>query len=233
MFNKRVVKAFKKFNKEDILLKIENYLDEHKKRFISELKPFPIKPKRLIGQNGLFFLQNILFRSKALINGWVNLIDSQNVLCVALITRAHYETTGLLALYLKKLKSLYNGNISINDFEESYLKLSLGIKMETSLDNPPEPYSVMKLIDAVDEILKNKNFRESYDFLSEFCHPNHHGIMMGSNILSGPLVKFTDKYEISQKDFCILGYLYLSVILFITLYDEAKDLLEKNEELPV
>ena len=71
------------------------------------------------------------------------------------------------------------------EFDSILLKLYLGTKDKINLPESPEPFNVMKLIDAADHFLKKKygytdnKFRKGYDQLSELTHPNSFGYFLG------------------------------------------------------
>lgn len=155
-----------------------------------------------------------------------------------LALRAHFETTGALALLLKKYNQYLTNKIEQKDFEDNLRSLYLGIKDNQNLPEAPNPQNAMKLIDSVDHFLKSyglkgKLFREGYDFLSEICHPNSFGYMLGHKILDkGKAVKFTDENETHEISEYHLEYFSISHDLYIQIYKKMKQLIINNEDIP-
>lgn len=173
-----------------------------------------------------------------ILEGSINSINNKNALSAILSTRAHFEVTGGLAYFYKKLNNFYGETITYEQMDESLKRLSLGAKLE-ELTKAPDPINVMSLIDAADNYYKNKipekvlMFRESYDFLSEFCHPNCYGITMGCNINSVGIVRYNNVATLSDKDLIFVHYLSMSCLSSLSFYDMIYELLSKNEELPI
>lgn len=239
MFSDNIVEEYRSKGRSDLLKRIEHDIKEHDDRYIKMIKPFTRKPKNLLGRNGLYYLQNVLFRSRVLIEGSIFSLNSENILVTLLATRAHYEITGSLAYFLKKLKSYYEHNITFEQVNETLHKLSIGGKLADRPMGTPEAIGVMSMIDAADDLFKQiakekiTVFRESYEYLSEFCHPNHYGVTMGSHLNSIGIVRFDKHPDLKNKYIEPLGYLTISTGIFIMYYDKILKYLTENEDMPV
>ena len=108
----------------------------------------------------------------------------------------------------------------------------------------PKPIQVLDLIDATDEFLKkkllkdkaphDKMFRELYEDLCDFCHPNFQGITSGSDIIDEErAVIFHKTNRISDTDFTFFSQLSMSAVLFIHFYEEVLKLLKEKEIMPI
>jgi hypothetical protein len=141
------------------------------------------------------------------------------------------------------LSSYYRGNIDFEKLDEDLFRLSLG---STTINNPevPKPIQVLNLIDATDEFLKknllkdkaphDKIFREFYEDLCDFCHPNFQGIQSGSDIIhEEKAIIFHKTNRISNSDFTLFSYLNISAELFIYFYKEVLKLLMEKEIMPI
>lgn len=217
----------------------------HEERYIKKHKPLPERPPRLLGQNGLHYLQMCLFRSRALVDGYFVSFESDNPILSALTTRAHFEVTGGVAYFLKKLKNFYSGAITYEQIDESLGRLNLGMRAKSNLEGVeveriPDPVNVMSFIQAADHEFKKISskgimyFQESYDDLSEFCHPNSLGMFMGSTINKIAVVRYNKEFAQTEhpNDF-FFNFFAITSFAFMHFYDEAFELLEKNEDFPI
>ncbi|MEE9117170.1 MAG: hypothetical protein V3U02_01070, partial [Calditrichia bacterium] len=96
------------------------------------------------------------------------------------------------------------------------------------------------LIRTVDKIffkdMNNKEHRkifiDKYEWLSEFCHPNHFGQIIGV-VLKGKRAIFNQKHELEVSEISpFRTALNSSCCLFFYMYDECFSLIEKHEEMP-
>jgi hypothetical protein len=238
MFSESVINKFKEMGKEDDLEQIEAALKEHEAKYIQKIKPLPSKPNRMLGQNGLHYIQLSLFRSKVLLEGVVTSVNSGNGLMAMLATRAHFETTGGLSFFFKKLRNFYDSVITYEELDGALFRLIMGSR-DKELERVPDPINVMTMIDSIDQYFKPllpekiPMFRETYDFLSEFCHPNFLGITRGSQINKIAIVRFNQSLELSDEDLVFSSYLLMSISAFFKFYDICFSLLNENEELPI
>jgi|GEM_PF-2763442 hypothetical protein len=248
MFSENVVKISKYLGKMDRLKEIEILLGEHEQFYIykTSLSKELIdctEIKKLFGYNAIRFIQLLLYRSKSLIEGSIHALNNNSSLSSIISVRAHFETTGSIAYLLKRLSSYYRGNIDFEKLDEDLFRLSLG---STTINNPevPKPIQVLNLIDATDEFLKknllkdkaphDKIFREFYEDLCDFCHPNFQGIQSGSDIIhEEKAIIFHKTNRISNSDFTLFSYLNISAELFIYFYKEVLKLLMEKEIMPI
>ncbi|GED55464.1 hypothetical protein EDM54_23835 [Brevibacillus borstelensis] len=229
-------------NLEECFNEIEKLLLEHSERYVGISKPLPSKPVRLIGQNGVHYLQLSLSRSHSLIKGAILALNNKNPLLAILAVRAHFETTGGVSYLLKKLDSFYKQRISEELLNQSLKRLHFGVKLpEFSPLNPPDPINVMSLIDSVDEMITKMpqnngtiDFRRCYDNLSEFSHPNNLGMTMDVHFNKIGITRFYFSSQLPKSEFDMINYhLVITSGLFIHAYDECLKLLVNNEELPI
>jgi len=236
MFTEDVEEVLIRAGFEEDINGLSHYLSEYDNRYIRITKPQETKPKRLLGQNGLHYLQLALHRSKTLLEGSISSLNSKNGLVGILCTRAHFEVTGSLAYFYKKLNNFYNGKITYEQIDDCLHRLTLGSKMN-EYGKDLAPINVISLIEAADDYFKNKinekvsMFKESYDFLSEYCHPNFYGITMGSDINNVGIVRYNNLSILKKDDLVFIHYLLMSCISFLQFYDMIYGLLSDNEVL--
>ena len=232
---KKLIKRFPNID----LVKLESFSDEHQKRFYHRLESGSEVAD--LGRNGITFLLCSLQRSKILYNGLVQCLNKPAVTLAYLALRAHMETTGSVAYFLKKLRQYYGGNLSSEEMDETLDKLILGRRVypEGHSTIQPPPINVLTLVDAVDDVFSKmaktpgwNRFREAYEWLSEFCHPNCFGQTIGVQ-MSFPKAIFEEEPEFRDQDVGQISlYMIISCELFFDFYDKCFSLLKENEEIP-
>ena len=219
---------------------LENYIPQYLERYRGVFESHK-NPPESIGRKGTHFLQMSYQRSRFLINGFIQSINFENPHLAFLAVRAHLETTGAVSYLYKSLDKFYSNEISLEEMDKRLLKLSLGGKAFPRRNQPDrtDPINVMTQIDSVDHFLKkmgiNKQrpFREEYDFLSEFCHPNLLGLTLGFELPSSPGTVFYPKeLKQSEEDLNVLiNSISISCDLFLHLYDKCQELILNNEKI--
>ena len=246
-FTEEVVSIATRLGRISDLKELEADVAKHDEYFIakttlSEELDGITDPKILFGYNGLHFSQLLLFRSRSLIEGSITNINCHNILSSLACARSHYETTGKASFFLKRLKSYYSGNIDFTTIDKDLHRLFLGSKT-FQLEEVPEPVQVMNLIDSVDDYIdkhllpndsEKKKFRSLYDDLSDFCHPNFHGICCGSKINGTErAIIFQEVGSISDIELPMFFLLNMSSRLFLHFYEEITNLLKQRETMPI
>ena len=239
MFDKRIIDMMKEEKYSDILPNVENRYKAYEDRYIYILKPLLDKPERSIGHHITYLIHNYLYRSKVITEGWISAVNDESIICFSILQRSHMEVTGAIGFLLMKLRSFYNKTITLEQLNENIGKLWLGDRYHKEHERVHKPYNVMKLIDAVDDLYrkdtgnKDNQFRDRYDLLSEYSHPNFLGITSGVSINSNYIVRFDNKCKLKKESLDLLYHMFISLDLFINFFDEIKDLLNENEEIPI
>jgi hypothetical protein len=79
-----------------------------------------------------------------------------------------------------------------------------------------------------------KMFRELYEVLCDFCHPNFHGTSGRSDIVHEEKALIFHKTNyMADRYFDFFFYLTISARLFLHFYRETFNLLEENEIMPI
>ena len=221
---------------------LENYMLAYEDRYYSRVIPKERERNELIGHKGVIFLLQSLQRSRCLFNGLIDCVNQTHVVLAYLATRAHFETTGSVAYLLWNLRRFYKSEISYREIEDVLAKLALGIKTFPDKEIPPvriEPINVLTQIDVADKLFKDSEgmnlriFRQCYDFLSEFCHPNMLGLMVGSDVTKDRSLVLYEKPGFREEDFGTLIYhMLISCHSFFYAYDESFSLLKDHELMP-
>ena len=227
-------------------LELEQFMSEYQARFYRQLLPKRKQPDRLFGYNGVNFLLNTLQRSRCIFVGFIDCLNRTHLALAFLAVRAHFESTGGVAFFFRHLSKFYNDEIKFEEVDNILFKLSVGCRSfpeKTTYYDRPDAFNVLTLIEGADKVFvemggdKEKNpFRSSYDFLSEFCHPNNLGLTIASDIVKNGVVKtvvYHEKPEINIKDFGVMvNYMLMSSGFFFHVFDKCFSLLKEKEELP-
>jgi len=238
MINKEIKEMHPSINFDEL----ERFIPEYKQRYYYRLLPKWQKYDRLIGHKGISFLLLSLQRSKSLFTGFIDCINTSNVVLAYLSTRAHFESTGSVVYLLSCLQKFYNNEINLTKIEDTLSKLATSARTLPNSDHLhkfPDPINVLTLIDTVDKLFKDDNgknlkiFRQCYDFLSEYCHPNMPGLLVGSHVTKNFELVIYEKSVFEDADFGILiNDMIISCTYFFDIYDRSFTLLKENEQIP-
>lgn len=237
MLNSRMKKnisleSFKRF---------KGYGLEYRKRFYGKLVCRKKRPKRLLGQNGIWFLLRSLQRSKYLYSGLMACFRREERTLAFFAARAHFETTGAVVFFYNSLKKFYANDIEHKAMNKILERLTVGGKVfpdKEKYPDSPEPFNVLKLIDEADKLFssmakkKHNIFREEYEFLSEFCHPNCLGLTLGDSIVKPGTIIFHKKLNFEKKDTTLINGMNMSCTLFFPIYDKCFSIIREREEIP-
>lgn len=237
MFSKHIKDNFSEHH--TLYEEVEQKLKKHMEYHIDEIKTskYETSQRKLLGQNGLIYIQRLLMRSRYLLEGIIQEVNSKRVLTSYVLLRAHFETTGALAYFFDRLNSFYNGNIDFERLDEILFSLSLGSrdkKFKKKNNFIPDAENVLNMIDRVDKIFdfnENKKYREAYEHLCEFAHPNFLGTIIGTETNRGK-VKFSKKPKINENEIGeIISLLSITLTSFFYIYDKTFSLLNENENI--
>jgi hypothetical protein len=243
MFSDEIYQVAKSNNKHHKLDDLSKDLENHNQYYIEKTTlPKELQSctdvKKLFGYNTIRFIQVLLYRSKSLIEGSIIALNHKRILTSILSVRAHYETTGSISFLLKRLLSYYEGNIQFERMDNDLFRLSLGA---TTIENPeaPKPINALDLIDSTDHMMKkhiyggkppgDKMFRELYEVLCDFCHPNYHGTSVGSDIVHEEKALIFHKTDyLADRYIDFFFYLNMSARLFLHFYSETLKLIKQK-----
>ena len=125
------------------------------------------------------------------------LFNRKKHLAVIILVRSIMET-GSIMVWLSKQVENFTDRSSGAELNKFLMKYLFGSKTFAK-ENPINPYNILKAIDIVDKEVKG--FRNVYDILSEYLHPNYSGTMNSyskQDVESGILNLFP-KRKISEE----------------------------------
>jgi hypothetical protein len=122
--------------------------------------------------------QALLYRVTMLANGCAAEWNSGNIVCSLLCGRALLETIALSVYIRDELQTLVDAAevFPIDNFLSEHL---FATRNEAIIGDGfgHRARSVLAYIDKLDKKLENAGVRETYEFMSEWCHPNGSGLL--------------------------------------------------------
>jgi hypothetical protein len=238
MLPNELEQSFRNHSQSDKLSEILAAYEELSSRREISQKVFPGDdwgdPNR-IRANGFVYRQVLLHRSIKLFEGAVKAAIDENLYSMVLNSRGHFETTASLGYFHRRLQSVKKGGITLTTLDRDLCVQLLGVR-HASIPQAPDPKSILSLFEEADKsanisILRGtaKQYcmlKDSYEFLSEFCHPNFHSNSTAIEVdKSVPEFRFRHGQPMRDEEFKLIGYLPLSTSIFVAFYDLIPDLL--------
>jgi hypothetical protein len=208
---------------------LEVFVQRYEEGFVSTFTPAGADALSINEKARLLSL-SALASARQLAWSIVHAINGRLAPALFLATRAHFEVTGLVAYLLLRLRKHRAGQLSGGDFELLLDQLFLG--RLHGLDQLDEPLAarvkairVGKLVAAVDEIVElpeaHRLFKDSWDWLSEFCHPNSFARFAAGFQLRGRTVTFTPEPHLMAMDVgAAVGHGAISHTMFFHCFEE-------------
>lgn len=185
--------------------------------------------------NCIVLQQSLLHRSEKLTLSLAPLISYHNVYGLALLIRAHYESTALLGYFCYRLNSFAKQSISFDDFQFD-LGNSLVSSKHSHFKKAPDPRNILNCIDRADKFLTKKLgygipniIADNHGWLSEFCHPNFLSLSAAVQVdEDNDTMVFRHDGVIRTREVNLLGYVNISINLFIQLFDSFEEMRDQN-----
>lgn len=192
--------------------------------------------KSIVLQNFRVLRQNALRRSVALTSASFQMIESENVLGLALTCRAHIESTCQLGYYCAVVKSFLDGRTTYENLYKKFVRALAGASHEI-FSHAPDPVNVLYFIDKSEKYFSSLigqktdvGFRDKYDFLSDFCHPNFCSSIIGVNLdINSDSLVYED-FSIDKKNSLLIDYLSLAAMVVLFFDNQCPILLSRLEE---
>jgi len=113
----------------------------------------------------------LIYRIAELSEVAVELFESEKLVSAIIMTRAVYETTSVLYWLYKSLEKVCTKK-ELGNIDEFFMKSLFGSK---NGEMPLESYNILTAIDHTDKVFKG--YKNAYNSLSEFAHPNWPGLL--------------------------------------------------------
>lgn len=217
----------------------ESDIDDYERRFEERFLPARQVGERMSPRDAARL--NMLAghaRARLLTRGVVAAINADIAATMFLGARAHLETAGMMAYNLWQSRKFLAGALTLDAIREVLQRLFLGRRVGTDYDPPhgmladEKAVQVLSLIDSVDKILDadtlrdtRGKFREAYEWLSEFCHPNLQS-RISDHVVDGSAIVFLRDPGIAEGDIRMtLTHLRLSDFVVSLAFDDTTTLL--------
>lgn len=129
-----------------------------------------VSPDSKLPFKALLYREALIWRMTELSRGAFENFEKNRLALAILETRAAVETSAALWYLHSKLDATLKAGV-VGDIDDFLMKLSMGSRTDT--DIMPQAISVLTFVDRVEK--DAKGFRQQYDRLSEFAHPNWAG----------------------------------------------------------
>lgn len=215
---------------------------EYDQRCVKQMLFTVFDRERALGQNTSKLLYNLLHRSRDLFDGCIHALRGSQVLSTYMTVRAHMETTGCIQYLRVQLHKYYSKSIDVAAVNDIVLRQLLGGRVfpdRNKHPDAPNAVQIMNCVDSVDKAVELKRlnsdicFREIYDTLSEYCHPNFLGHSVGVETDQRGDVMYAVTQSFDDVDLTNVCFgLAASCLVVFAAYDDAMKLLSENEEMP-
>ncbi len=159
---------------------VEKVLKDAEEARIPIYKVLELSPVAKIPQKIFDLLQIGLRRNLELAASFINTFNSELFIPLFVIARAVLETGCLVYEFGSRVDhiSKQNDNTLLSDFDENVTKALLGVKSNL-WGGDPQQCTAFNVLSIIDRLKKTKapELRNWYDALSEYAHPNFHGML--------------------------------------------------------
>lgn len=128
-----------------------------------------VSPDSKLPFKALIYRAALIWRMAELSRGAFENFEKDKLASALLLTRAAVEASAGLWYLNAKLEAAVKAG-AVGDIDVYLMKLALGSRSDPAM---PEALNVMKFVDRVEK--DSEGFRQQYDILSEFAHPNWAG----------------------------------------------------------
>ncbi len=146
------------------------------------------------------------YHAHALTWGLIEAINQDSPPAAFLLARAHFEVTGLVAYLLLRLRKHPDGQLPEQELHDVIVRLYTGTKKHPpgtsdAVVEKTTAVNVASFADAVDKLPELKaagQFRETWEWLSEFCHPNAFSRFISGQRLVGREIHFDTRPTLKE-----------------------------------
>ena len=154
---------------EELMTEIRGRVDLLEKSLPSRVDAM-VSPDSKLPFKALIYRAALIWRMAELARGALENFEKDRLALAILETRAAVETSAALWYLHAKLDATIKAG-AVGDVDDFLMKLSMGSRTDT--DILPQAISVLTFVDRVEK--DAEGFRQQYDRLSEFAHPNWAG----------------------------------------------------------
>jgi hypothetical protein len=153
---------------EDLITEIRGGLEEMESSLPSRVDAM-VSPESKLPFKALIYRAALIWRMAELSRGAFENFANNQLARAILLTRAAVETAAALWYLCAKLDAAVKAG-AVGDIDDYLMKLAMGSRTDSAM---PQAISVLTFVDRVNKDVEG--FRDQYDRLSEFSHPNWAG----------------------------------------------------------
>ena len=162
---------------QDLLERIRLVADELSASLPEAFDIASLSTKAKLPFKALTLRESLIHRASELADTALDLIDSRRFIPATIIARALMETTGLLYWLHHRVESAVKAG-QVGDLDDFLMRGLVGDK----LDDGEDDIVALNAMSGIDRVSQDEKdlpvtFREMYDWLCEFTHPNWGGVM--------------------------------------------------------
>jgi len=153
---------------DDLMNEIKERLRVFERDLPRQIDPLALSRSKLPFK-ALLYREALIWRVTELAMAAFENFEANGLAAAILLTRAAVETTAALWYLCNKITSALKAG-SLGDIDDYLMRLSLGSRV---WEESPDPINVLTFVDCVNKTVEG--FRQQYDSLSEYSHPNYSG----------------------------------------------------------
>jgi hypothetical protein len=208
---------------ESVMTEIRNRLALMEQSLPARLDAMAVSETARIPFKALWYRESLFWRMAELGRSAFEHFETDTLASAVLLTRAALETSAAVWYFRAKVAAVVESGI-MGDIHDSLRQLIMGSKSNQQL---PEAFNVLKFVDRATKDIEG--FRQQYESLCEFAHPNWAGtVLMYSK--PGPEYRSMDfGANVRGKSARVSGVMNLSVALwmFEISYHQLSDLMPR------
>lgn len=202
----------------NVLKEVEKSIAELSDLLITEIDGKSISPISKLLYKVVSLVYSLHHRAVDLSKNGLSLYLDKHYLSAAILIRSLMETTSLVFYVQKKVNQVVESK-NIGDIDDFLMKGIFGSRITD------DEYKSINILTAIDYTAKTFNmFRNMYDELCEYAHPNWLGVssIYSKNHLNG-IVHFGKNINLNDESRNLLAFITSNAVLLISLKDLFKN----------
>ena len=204
----------------------KNLISEFKSNLPERVDPASLSMKSKLPFKAISLREVLFYRITELGEVAIELFERKKVVSAFIMTRSVMETAGMLCLLCKKIEKVVDDR-NVGGIDDFLMKALFGAK---DGKGPTEALNILTAINHTNN--KVDNFRDVYDSLSEFAHPNWSGVSGAYSKIDKENIWVDLGAEVKEIPLCIgLSPLVGTLEFFTVVYNNMADYLPNFVEI--